>query len=59
MVAVNAEAFKVEHAEGFHHRLSTGDFVKVVIGDFGHGAAITEIGIELVELGGFRIVAPV
>ena len=31
----------------------------MVVGDFGHGAAVAEIREELVELGGVRIVAPI
>ena len=59
VIAINAEAFEVEHAEGFHHRLGAGDFVEVIVGDFGDRAAVAQIGEELIEFGRVRTVAPI
>ena len=59
VVAIDAEAFEVEHAEGLHHGLRAGDFVKVIVGDFSHGATVAQIRVEFVEFGGVRIVAPI
>ncbi len=59
MVAVDAEAFEVEDAEGLHHGLRAGDFVKVIVGNLGHSATVAQRGEEFIELGGIRMAFPI
>ena len=59
VVAVDTEAFEIEHAEGLHHRLSACDFVEVVVWDFRNRTAVAEVGEELIELRCIGAVGPV